>query len=161
MKPPTLSLEVLDKVRYYCNVVVASDKYGLPSLLEEAQRGLTTFVTSLEDPTLLLHSLRMLTDDYRDHGSLTDCATAVAKPRLQELTTVPGFSTWLAARTTLLQELVEDANKFRTMKPRRMFSCPLCGNILLASLSNVQPNVAGTWQELLFLCINIPKRLAA
>lgn len=147
MKPPTLSLEIPDKVRYYCNVVVASDKYGLPSLSEEAQRGPTTFITSLEDPTWLLHSLRMLTDDYRDHDSLTECATAVAKPRLQELTTVAGFSTWLAARTTLVQGLVEDANKFRTMKPRRMFSCSFCGNTMLASLSNVQPkccrNLAG------------------
>lgn len=147
MKPPTPSLDTLDKVRYYCNVVVVSDKYGLPLLSEEARRGLATFVTSLEDPTSLLMSLTVLTNEYPAYVSLAESATTLARPRLPEPALVTGFPAWLTSQPVLLQELVGDATKFRNMKVKRMYRCAFCQNTLLARAGDMQPsccrNLAG------------------
>jgi len=133
--PPTLSLEAHDKVRYYCNVVVAADKYDLPALAQEAHLSLKTFVTSLEEATLLLEALVILTDEYPDCESLELCAIALARPRLKELASVPTFSVWLTKRHVIIQDLVHDATQFRTrfrhLKSMNAWQCAFCKNIML------------------------------
>jgi hypothetical protein len=55
LEPPTD--EEIDKLRYYCNVVVASDKYGVLGLVEEAALHLTSHLVNTEAPqTSLPHS---------------------------------------------------------------------------------------------------------
>jgi hypothetical protein len=103
--PPVLSLEINDKVRYYCNVVVVADKYDLPSLACSARRSLETFVTSLEEAKLLFESLVILTDEYPDYDSLEQCATTLATPHLKKLSSVPDFPVWLAKRGRVVQDL--------------------------------------------------------
>jgi hypothetical protein len=48
LDPPTD--EESDKLRYFCNVVVASDKYGVLGLAEEAALHLTSHLVNTEAP---------------------------------------------------------------------------------------------------------------
>jgi hypothetical protein len=135
--PPTRFLNADDKVRYYCNVVVVADKYDLPPLAQAALRGLTTFVTSLDEASLLLDALVVLTDEYSDFESLEQCATRLAKPRLKELTSLPTFPTWLAKRRLIVQDLVDDAaelnSKYKSVKPMKAWQCTSCKNVILVT----------------------------
>lgn len=138
--PPTMSLNTDDKVRYYCNVVVVADKYDLPSLAQEALKYLTTFATSLDEASLLLDALVILTNEYSDFESLEQCATRLARPRLKELTSLPTFPRWLAKRRSVVQDLVDDAaefnSKFRYVKEMKAWQCAYCKNVILVA---VQP----------------------
>lgn len=138
--PPTLSLKTDDKVRYYCNVVSVADKYDLPTLAAEAHQGLMTFVTSLEEATSLLEALIILTDEYSEHDSLEQCATMLAAPHMEELASLPAFPLWLTKRRLIVQELIDDAAKFRsnfkTMKSTSVWWCAFCKNLLVVK---VQP----------------------
>jgi len=135
--PPTRSLNAEDKARYYCNVVVVADKYDLPHLAQDALRGLTTFVTSLDEASLLLDALVILTDEYSDFESLEQCATRLARPRLKELTSLPTFSIWLAKRRLIVQDLVDDAaefnSKYKYVKPMKAWQCTYCKNVILVT----------------------------
>lgn len=138
--PPALSLKPHDKVRYYCNVVVVADKYGLFTLAQQAHASLKTFVTSLEEPSLLLEALVILTDEYHGCESLEQSAMALARPRLKGLVSIPSFPAWLTKRTRIIQDLVDDATEFRTkfkfLKPMQAWQCAFCKNIMLVA---VQP----------------------
>lgn len=135
--PPTLSLQIHDKVRYYCNVAVVADKYVLPTLAHQAHTSLKTFVTSLEKPCILLGALVILTDEYPDCDSLEQSAMALARPRLKELASISSFPAWLTKRTRIIQDLVDDATEFRTkfrfLKLMDAWQCAFCKNILLVA----------------------------
>jgi hypothetical protein len=135
LRPPSLFLSTSLKVQFYCNVVVVSDKYGLPALGDEARKSLNTFVVSLKDPEAVVNSLKIITDDYGDHESLDDCAANLATPRLAELAAVAEFSGWLASRPQFLQGIVHDAAKHRSLsalpssklKPVPKYRCQTSG----------------------------------
>lgn len=115
LRPPSLSLSTPTKVQFYCNVVVVSDKYGLPALGDEARKSLNTFVVSLENPEDVVALLKIITEDYGDQKSLDDCAVNLANPRLKELAAVADFAGWLALQSQFLQGIVEDAAKLRSL----------------------------------------------
>ncbi|GAB7332583.1 hypothetical protein MBLNU13_g04358t3 [Cladosporium sp. NU13] len=115
LRPPCLSLGTSAKVRFYCNVVVVSDKYALPALGDEARKSLNTFVVSLEDPEAVVNSLKIITEDYGDHNALDNCAVNLANPRLKDLAAVADFAGWLVFQPQFLQGIVEDAAKLRSL----------------------------------------------
>lgn len=141
LRPPSLSLSIPEKVHFYCNVVVVSDKYGLPTLADESRKSLNTFVVSIEDPETVLACLKIITDDYSDYKSLDDCAVNLAAPRLAELAAVTDFPRWLATQPQFLLGIVQDAAKLRTLttlpltryKTIKKFKCTRasCGRFLL------------------------------
>ena len=115
LRPPSLSLSTPTNVRFYCNVVVVSDKYGLPALGDEARKSLNTFVVSLKDPEAVVTSLKIITEEYGDHKSLDNCAVNLANPRLKELAAISGFHGWLTSQPQFLQGIVEDAAEIRSL----------------------------------------------
>ena len=115
LRPPSLFLSTSAKVHFYCDVVVVSDKYGLPALGDEARKSLNTFVVSLEDPEAVVTSLKIITEDYGDHKSLDKCTVNLANPRLKDLAAVADFPSWLASQPEFLQVIVEDAAKLRSL----------------------------------------------
>lgn len=132
LKFPSSSLETLDKVRYYCQVVVVSDKYDVPSLAQEALERLRSFVLA-EAPvaSVLFASLRVLTDEFSDYSSLEELAVSLAQPHLGKMADLPEFSSWIALRPTLLPSLVQDAMAFRNLRGVNRYRCSLCGNMLV------------------------------
>jgi hypothetical protein len=115
LRPPRLDLGIEDKVYFYCNVVVVSDKYDIPALADESRKSLNTFVISLEDPNALLTCLAIITEEYSDYSSLDKCAVNLAGPRLSELAPLTGFHGWLATQSQFIQSIVEDAAKVRAL----------------------------------------------
>jgi hypothetical protein len=113
LKPPRLDLGVEDKLRFYCNVIAVSDKFGISALDDEASRSVNTFLISLDDPGLLLTCLRIITENYSDYSSLDQCAVSIARPRLSKLALLAEFPAWLATQPLVLQAIVEDAAKGR------------------------------------------------
>jgi hypothetical protein len=145
LRPPRLDLAAEEKVYFYCNVVVVSDKYNIPDLAKEARKSLNTFVVSLKKPEDLLTCLRIITDEYSNYRSLDKCATNLAYPRLSELAPLAGFPGWLATQPQFLRSIVEDAAKLRARPtplptlpvpkykavPRFKCATPTCTRILL------------------------------
>jgi hypothetical protein len=114
LRPPRLDIGIEDKVYFYCNVMVVSDKYNIPTLADEARKSLNTFVISLEKPQDLLTCLQIITDEYSEHSSLKTCGANIAGPRLSELAPLAGFPDWLIKQPQLHLAIVEDAAKFRS-----------------------------------------------
>lgn len=113
LRPPSLASTIPEKVRFYCNVAVAADKYGLPALTEEARKSLNKFVISIPAVESWVTCLRIITEEYNDHSSLDGCAVNLAALRLKGLAPVPGFLDWLPTQPQFFQEIVEDAGKIR------------------------------------------------
>jgi hypothetical protein len=114
LRPPRLDLDIEDKVEFYCNVIVVSDKYNIPALADEARKSLNTFLISLEKPQDLLTCLEIITEEYSDHSSLDQCAVNIANLRLSELAPLAEFPNWLVKQTQFHLAIVEDAAKFRS-----------------------------------------------
>jgi hypothetical protein len=53
----------VDAVRFYCEVVVTADKYGVPMLSEEAARLLRAYMFSLDSPNDFLFSLETVSKE--------------------------------------------------------------------------------------------------
>jgi hypothetical protein len=152
LRLPSLSLSASSKMRFYCNVVVCSDKYGLPALGNEARKSLCTFLVSLKDPEAVLVSLKIITEDYGDHKLLDTCAVNLASFRLKTLATVADFPGWLASQPQFLRGIIEDAAKLRALptlpkhlKKVQRFKCTSksCQKLLLGSSDKSQPYCHG------------------
>jgi hypothetical protein len=131
LKSPTFK-EKLDQVRFYCNVVVASDKYGIPKLAEEAALHLQNHLVKVLVPEDVVASLKIVTEEYGGYKSLKSCVSSQVQGRMQQLASVPGFSVLLASEPRLLGELVADAMQFRTLKSINRYGCHFCGANLLS-----------------------------
>lgn len=136
LEPPTD--EDTDKLRYYCNVVVASDKYGVLRLVEEAALHLTSHLVNTEAPQDVVASLNIITKEYSDYESLQVCVSSQLKSRLKELASVPDLALLVAAQPQLFATIVADAVKFADLQPFTRYSCHFCRNIILRT-GTVQP----------------------
>jgi hypothetical protein len=136
LEPPTD--EEIDKLRYYCNVVVASDKYGVLGLVEEAALHLTSHLVNTEAPQDVVASLKIITEEYSDYESLQVCVSSQLKSRLKELASVPDFAVLVAAHPQLFATIVADAIKFADLQPSTGYRCHFCRNIILPT-GAVQP----------------------
>lgn len=114
--------------------MAVADKYGVPTLAAEALKGLTTYITSIDEAALLLASLKILTDEFSDYNSLEQLVTKAAKPHLDVLSHLSDFASWIARRPTLLQGLVQDATTLKNLKTVRKFRCSFCGNVLIGMI---------------------------
>jgi hypothetical protein len=121
-----------NKVRFYCDFVVASDKYDIPELAMEATLHLKNYLANSKDHEDVVASLKIVVEDFSDYDSLKDCVSWQIKDRIGELASVPGFSVLVASEPQLLKELVADALQFRGLQSVNRYRCHFCSAIILS-----------------------------
>jgi hypothetical protein len=134
LEPP--ADEKSDKVRFYANVVVAADKYGILTLAEEAALHLTSHLVNTKAPQDVVASLKIITEEYSDYESLQLCAASQLKCRLKELVSVPGLAALVGSQPLLFTEIVGQAVKLADLV---LHQCHFCRNIILRTAGGVQP----------------------
>jgi len=119
------------KVRFYCKVVVAADKYGIPGLAEEAENHLKDHLVNSGDPRDVVASLKIVSEEYGDYDMLESCVSWQLRGRMNELASTPGFLVLLASQPKLLGDVVADALRYQELKRMRKCRCAFCHKIHL------------------------------
>lgn len=130
LEPPPCE-ESHKEVRFYCNVVVASDKYALPGLAEEAALHLTSKLVNVEAPADVIVLLRIIVEEYGDYESLQICALGQLKSRLKELASAPDLMILVTSQPQLFEQIVGDAVRFRDLQRTNRYSCHFCHKVIL------------------------------
>lgn len=120
------------EVRFYCSVVVAADKYGIPGLAEEAALHLTNHIINVEAPQDVVNSLKIITEVYSDHDVLMLCASGQLKSRLKELASVPDLAALVMSQPQLFENIVGDAVLFRDLQSTIRYSCHFCRKVIVS-----------------------------
>jgi hypothetical protein len=129
---------MIDRARFYCNVVVVADKYGAEALAIFATNELGDHLENAT-PVDILASLELVTEEYGDYEGLQQCAWDTVFSRLEGLIPLDGFPTWLASQPLLFKNLMGSAARYRILERQGLYKCSACKRELVCSMDREAP----------------------